>query len=232
LEPNERITAGFFVKKAEEAIEDIYRRSKIPVITCGTGFYLKAFLYGMYSVPEVDSEIKDKLQKMTREERWELLLAKDKIATESIGFADDYRVMRALEVILSGNIKWSEIKQSKLEGFLDLKKPDVTGMLIYRERQELYDRINQRCKQMIESGILEETKEVVVKYGENAPALNSLGYNFALDYINGKMSMESFLEEFSRSHRNYAKKQITWFKKERVLDTMNWATALEKIKNI
>jgi tRNA dimethylallyltransferase len=85
---------------------------------------------------------------------------------------------------------------------------------------------------MIDSGILEETKEVLEDFGENAPAFNSLGYNFALDYIKGRISMESFLEEFSRSHRNYAKKQVTWFKKEEILQSTDWKTALEQIKNI
>lgn len=202
------------------------------MITCGTGFYLKAFLYGMYPVPEVSPEVRASLESMSREARWELLLKKDPESSESIGFSDDYRVIRALEVIESGSIKWSELKLQKKEGFLDRVNPSILGILIQRDRQDLYNRINSRCKEMIESGILEETKEVVRIYGENAPALNSLGYNFALDYINGKMSMESFLEEFSRSHRNYAKKQITWFKKEKVLEAMSWETALEKIKNI
>ena len=85
---------------------------------------------------------------------------------------------------------------------------------------------------MIQRGVLEEVTRVVSEYGEDAVALNSLGYNFALDYIKGKMSMESFLEEFSKSHRNYAKKQITWFKKEEVLKQMNWNSALELIKKI
>lgn len=186
----------------------------------------------MYPVPEVSPEVRASLESMSREARWELLLKKDPESSESIGFSDDYRVIRALEVIESGSIKWSELKLQKKEGFLDRVNPSILGILIQRDRQDLYNRINSRCKEMIESGILEETKEVVRIYGENAPALNSLGYNFALDYINGKMSMESFLEEFSRSHRNYAKKQITWFKKEKVLEAMSWETALEKIKNI
>ena len=107
-----------------------------------------------------------------------------------------------------------------------------TGILISRERSELYERINHRCRAMIQGGIFEETTRVVSEYGENAVGLNSLGYNFALAYINGKMSIESFLEEFSKSHRNYAKKQITWFKKEEVLKQMNWNSALELVKKI
>jgi tRNA dimethylallyltransferase len=215
-----------------QAVEDIYERNKIPIITCGTGFYLKAFLYGMYPVPEIKPGIREKLESISREERWELLQEVDPKTTESVSPADDYRVVRALEVFQSSGIRWSELKENKNDGFLTKGKLEVTGIFIHRERSELYERINTRCKAMLDSGILEETKEVVEQYGEDAPALNSLGYNFALDYIKGKMSMESFLEEFSRSHRNYAKKQVTWFKKEEVLQSMDWNTALEQIKNI
>ena len=126
----------------------------------------------------------------------------------------------------------SELKENKNDGYLAQRKLEVTGILISRQRDELYDRINRRCVKMIQEGVLEETKEVVSLYGEQAPALNSLGYNFALAYINGKMSMESFSEEFARSHRNYAKKQITWFKKEEILKPMDWNSALEIIKKI
>jgi tRNA dimethylallyltransferase len=145
---------------------------------------------------------------------------------------DDYRVVRALEVFQSGGVKWSELKENKNDGYLTKGKLEVAGIFIQRERSELYDRINRRCKMMIDSGILEETKEVLEDFGEEAPAFNSLGYNFALDYIKGRISMESFLEEFSRSHRNYAKKQVTWFKKEEILQATDWKTALEQIKNI
>ncbi len=232
LDPSGRLNAASFVRLAEQAIEDIYERNKIPIITCGTGFYLKAFLYGMYPVPEIKPGIRENLESISREERWELLQEVDPKTTASVSPADDYRVVRALEVFQSSGIRWSELKENKNDGFLTKGKLEVTGILIHRERSELYERINIRCKAMIDSGILEETKEVVEQYGEHAPALNSLGYNFALDYIKGKMSMESFLEEFSRSHRNYAKKQITWFKKEEVLQAMNWNAALEQIKKI
>ncbi len=232
LTPSERLNAALFTKLAELALEDIYERNKIPIITCGTGFYLKAFLYGMYPVPEIKPDVRSKLESISREERWKLLQEVDPKTSEQVSFADDYRVVRALEVFQSGGIKWSELKENKNDGFLAKGKLEVTGIFIHRDRRELYERINQRCNLMMHSGLFEETREVVAEYGENAPALNSLGYNFALDYIKGKMSMESFLEEFSRSHRNYAKKQITWFKKEEVLQEMDWNTALEQIKKI
>jgi tRNA dimethylallyltransferase len=232
LAPNETINAASFIALAEQAVEGIYLRGKIPILTCGTGFYLKAFLYGMYPVPQVNPETRTQLESLSREERWNLLQEVDRETSLVINANDDYRVVRALEVFQSGGVKWSELKENKNDGYLTKGKLEVAGIFIQRERSELYDRINLRCKMMIDSGILEETKEVLKDFGEEAPALNSLGYNFALDYIKGRISMESFLEEFSRSHRNYAKKQVTWFKKEEILKATDWKTALEQIKNI
>ena len=232
LDPDKKVNAAYFVSLANQALEDIYFRGKIPILTCGTGFYLKAFLYGMYPVPEIKPEIRERLESLSREERWNRLQEVDSASAITISYADDYRVVRALEVFESGGVKWSELKENKNDGYLAQRKLEVTGILISRQRDELYDRINRRCVKMIQEGVLEETKEVVSLYGEQAPALNSLGYNFALDYIKGKMSMESFSEEFARSHRNYAKKQITWFKKEEILKPMDWNSALEIIKKI
>lgn len=232
LDPDKKVNAAYFVSLANQALEDIYFRGKIPILTCGTGFYLKAFLYGMYPVPEIKPEIRERLESLSREERWNRLQEVDSASAITISYADDYRVVRALEVFESGGVKWSELKENKNDGYLTKGKLEVAGIFIQRERSELYDRINRRCKMMIDSGILEETKEVLKDFGEEAPALNSLGYNFALDYIKGRISMESFLEEFSRSHRNYAKKQVTWFKKEEILKATDWKTALEQIKNI
>lgn len=232
LEPDQKINASEFVSLAKQSIEEIYRRGKIPILTCGTGFYLKAFLYGMYPVPVILPQIRESLESLSREQRWNQLVQVDPESTNKIGYSDDYRIIRALEVFQSGGIKWSELKENKNDGYLTQGKLEVTGIFIQRDRRELYTRINARCKSMIDSGLLEETLEVVSKFGEDAPALNSLGYNFALDFIKGKMSMESFSEEFSQSHRNYAKKQITWFKKEEALQSMSWEASLELIKKI
>jgi tRNA dimethylallyltransferase len=232
LDPDQKINAASFVTLAKDAIDGIYEKGKIPIITCGTGFYLKAFLYGMYPVPDIQPGIREELESLSREERWKILQEVDVKTAEILAFADDYRVIRALEVFKSSGTRWSELKENKNDGYLAQGKLEVTGILIARERSELYERINLRCKLMLQSGLLEETKQVVSEFGEEVPALNSLGYNFALDYIKGKMSMESFSEEFSQSHRNYAKKQITWFKKEEVLQAMDWKTSLETIKKI
>lgn len=231
LEPSERINAAKNAALAKIAVNEIFERGKIPVLTAGTGFYLRAFLYGMFDVVEVSEEVKSYYKSLTREERWKLLSEKDREAIEKVSYNDDYRISRALEILHTG-LKWSSLKENRDDGFLSTANLEVTGIFIEWERNELYSRINDRCKVISSSGLFEETKEVVSKYGEDAPALNSLGYNFALDYIRGLHNLDTFYELFARSHRNYAKKQITWFKKDSLLKKYDWQTALRLLKNI
>ena len=231
LEPSETINARAFSELAKNCVNEIYNKGKIPVLTCGTGFYLKAFLYGMFPVPVISSEIKEKVAKMGKKERWELLMDRDKGATDKLSYNDDYRVCRALEINLSGAL-WSDLKEDKSEGYLNNNKLNIIGLCIDWDRKILYERIDKRAKEMIGAGILEETKLVMSMYSENCPALNSLGYNFAVDKLRGLIDYETFYEKFSRSHRNLAKKQITWFKKEPLLKFVSWKESLDKIKSI
>ncbi|MCB1191984.1 MAG: tRNA (adenosine(37)-N6)-dimethylallyltransferase MiaA [Leptospiraceae bacterium] len=229
LEPSLKINAAYFSKLAKEKVENLLSENKIPILTCGTGFYLKAFLYGMYQTPPEIPELRTKIESLNREERWNLLVSQDKDAADAISKNDDYRVIRALEVISQGFL-WSRMKERKEGGFLNRSKLEVTGIYIERDRKELYQRINLRAKEMVE-GMIKETRKVVDKYGKECPALNSLGYNFALENIMGLITIEQFYERLSRSHRNYAKKQITWFKSEKILQSYSWTEALNKIKN-
>jgi tRNA dimethylallyltransferase len=128
--------------------------------------------------------------------------------------------------------KWSEIQNERVDSYIEKNNTSIYGFFLDIERQELYHKINLRCKKMIEDGFLDEAKKVSEKYGTESPAFKSLGFNFALDYLNGKKNMEVFLEEFSQSHRNYAKRQITWFRKEPLLKKLDWNSALTEIKNI
>lgn len=229
LEPSEKINAASFAKLAKVKVESLLESNKIPVLTCGTGFYLKAFLYGMYPAPPENPEIRKKIEALSRDERWNLLSEKDPEATHKISKNDDYRVVRALETIFQGFL-WSKLKEISKDGFLNKSNVEFIGIYIHWDRGELYQRINLRAKGMLD-GMLKETRTVIDKYGEACPALNSLGYNFALENIMGSISIEQFYEKLSQSHRNYAKKQITWFKSEKILQSYNWTEALNKIKN-
>lgn len=231
LEPSEKITAKEFSEMAKQSFSNIIGRSKIPIITCGTGFYLKAFLYGMYPIPGENPAIRENIKSLNNHEKYKMLEELDPHRALQISPSDLYRVERSLEIALSG-IRWSE-RESPLGGILE-EYPDIEciGLFIDEERHELYERINNRAKKMIYSGLLDETGRILEEFGENCPALNSLGYNFAVENIQGKITLECLENKFSQSHRNYAKKQITWFKKEKILKRISRLEALALLKKI
>ncbi len=229
LDSNQSLTAREFVDLAKKSVDSILLKKKIPILTCGTGFYLRAFLYGMIDFPEISQDIKKKIASMDSSTKWKTLGELDLKRQTEIHERDEYRIDRALEVALSG-FTWE--RGSLQGGFIHRKDLEWIGIYLQVERDELYRRINLRSAQMIQSGLLEETKFVLEAYGESCPALNSLGYNFAVENIRGKISLECLKEKFSQSHRNYAKRQITWFKKESILKPHSWSEALSFLKNI
>ncbi len=229
LGSNESLTAKQFVDLAKSAVDQILLKNKIPLITCGTGFYLKAFLYGMNDFPEVPKEIKNKISLMGKLEKVETLTSLDPERFQEIHSNDEYRLDRSLEIALMGE-KWHS--RSPRGGYLQKSDIEWTGFYLDGSREDLYKRIDFRSEKMIESGLLEETKAVMDEHGEFCPALNSLGYNFAVENIQGKITLECLKEKFSQSHRNYAKRQITWFKKETFLKSCTSLEAFSFLKNI
>lgn len=211
LEPNQTINAKDFSVLAEECVLQVWKKNKIPILTVGTFFYLKAFLFGMFVVPEISLEVKEKVQSMSLHEKWKTLQELDEASCQSIHPHDEYRITRALEVTFSGK-KWSEASKMREIGFLEKYNPQVLGYYLIRERKQLYERINQRAKQIFANGIEEETQFVLQKFGANCPALETLGYSFVMQYLEGKISKSTAIELFAQSHRKYAKRQITWFK--------------------
>ncbi|TGL64105.1 tRNA (adenosine(37)-N6)-dimethylallyltransferase MiaA [Leptospira sarikeiensis] len=232
LPPSESIHAGKYVQLAEEALEQIFARGKVPVLTAGTGFYLNAFLYGMFPVPKITEEVKLKVESLSMEERIQELQKLDPAALQKIFPNDNYRYGRALEVNWMG-ARWSELKVEEGAGALISKNLNILGAYFLDfDRKELYERIDSRARKMIEFGMGEEAKRVADKYGEDCPGLQSLGYNFALENIKGTSNLETFFGNLSQSHRNYAKRQITWFRKQKILEPIHPKEAYKKIKNI
>ncbi|MGE8720804.1 tRNA (adenosine(37)-N6)-dimethylallyltransferase MiaA [Leptospira terpstrae] len=231
LNADKSINASQFSLWAREAIKDITSRGKIPFLIGGTGFYLRAFLLGMYPVPNVPKETKDYVLELTIEKAREELLAKDPKALESLSPQDGYRIKRALEVVLTG-VLWSDVSKETVGGYLS-ECPDVQliGHWMDWPRDILYNRINRRVD-AIATGMLAETKEVVSRYGPDCPGLRTLGYNFALAFLNGIIDSNTFIEQLAQSHRNYAKRQITWFKKDPLLSPISFEAAVQLYTNI
>lgn len=231
LNANESVNASQFSIWAGEAIQDITARGKIPFLIGGTGFYLRAFLLGMYPVPNVPKETKDYVLELSLEEARTQLFSKDPKALTSLSPQDGYRIKRALEVVLTG-VLWSDVSRDTVGGYLR-EHPDVQiiGHWLDWPRDFLYQRINTRVKQ-IATGMLAETKEVISRYGADCPGLRTLGYNFALAFLNGTIDINTFIEQLAQSHRNYAKRQITWFKKDPLLSPISFEAAVQLFTNI
>lgn len=232
LSPAESVDAGLYNRLADEALRSVLNQNKIPVFTAGTGFYLKAFLFGMFSVPEISQEVRNKVLAMSPEQKRNRLQELDPDCLEKIFPGDDYRLGRALEVNLMGE-RWSALKIDIQTSAIQKYDLNIRlGVFLDLDRKELYDRINLRAKEMIDQGMAEEAWKIQELYGVNCPGLKSLGYNFALENKKGNSNLETFFADLSQSHRNYAKRQITWFRKETYLKPMGRTEALETIKHI
>ncbi|WP_061244594.1 tRNA (adenosine(37)-N6)-dimethylallyltransferase MiaA [Leptospira noguchii] len=232
LSPQESIDAGLYNRMAEEALQKVLNSGKIPVFTAGTGFYLKAFLFGMFPVPEISVSVRERVLSMNLEEKKTLLNDLDPEALDKIFSGDEYRLGRALEVNLMGE-KWSRLKIDPNTSAIHKYDLEIRlGIFLDLDRKELYERINLRAKQMIDLGMADEAWKMKERYGESCPGLKSLGYNFALENKKGNSNVETFLADLSQSHRNYAKRQITWFRKENYIQSMDRSEALERIKHI
>lgn len=231
LEANQSINAKEYSLLATQVVDKIRAQGKIPILTAGTGFYLKAFLYGMYPVPSPTQEVKNYVQSLPPESLVEELRKKDPEALNKISKNDYYRYKRALELAMSG-ILFSHLGKERVGGYLeDRKIQNYQGYWIIWDRKILYQRIEERAKNIL-LPMAEEAKKVEKEYGRDCPALKTLGYNFALDFIHGKIKIESFYSELVRAHRLYAKKQTTWFRKQPDLKPVTWNELLEILKQL
>ncbi|MDR2426632.1 MAG: tRNA (adenosine(37)-N6)-dimethylallyltransferase MiaA [Endomicrobium sp.] len=208
IEPDKIYNAADFVKDADFAINQIIEKKKIPVIAGGTGLYIKALLYGLDEMPKADDNLRKELKLKTVDELYDQLSKLDPEAAVK-NRKNPQRLLRALEVnILSGKTMSEHFKPKK-------PRYDFIHYNIYVENEILYERINNRCKKMIDRGMTEETQKVLdMGFDKNCPALNSIGYRHITRCLNDEISKEKALEEFSKDTRHYAKRQNTWFRSQ------------------
>ena len=211
VNPDEEFTLADFVKTAKMYIEDILRRGKLPILAGGTGLYIRAICEN-YAIPRIppNNELRIQLQKEFEENGPEYLYDKlqklDPEAAEKI-HPNNYRyVIRALEIANTGQKK------------ADLKNEAQYNVLkfgIEWDREKLYERIDARAANQIEEGLINETKMLLQKgYDLSLPSMSSLGYPEMAKYINGEISLEEALCTLQQNTRNYAKRQLTWFRRE------------------
>ncbi len=209
VEPEFDYSAGKFAEDAKIAIQDILSRDKTPIVAGGTGLYFRVLLEH-YDLPKVETnyELRAKLEKRTREDLLEELEKVDKITYERVKDANFRRIVRAMELITLLEKPLSEVQiQKEPEYDVEWIMPEIPS------REWLYDRINKRVDVMYEMGIVDETKALIEKHGRISNIIDTIGYKEILTYLDGESTLEEALDKLRQHTRNYAKRQLTWFRK-------------------
>jgi len=217
VEPNQRYSVADYKKDAENAIEDILQKGKVPIIVGGTGLYVDSLIYGIeYPNIEFDENYRKKLEKRAEKEGLEKLYEEarkiDPQAMEKISRNDQKRILRVLEIY---NATGKTKTEQEIESRKNEVKYDYRVFAINMDREKLYDRINKRVDIMIQKGLIEEVENLLKKYNEFPTAMQGLGYKEVVEYLQGKVLKEDMIENIKRESRRYAKRQITWFKKNK-----------------
>jgi tRNA dimethylallyltransferase len=215
LDPTAVFTAGDYARAARRAVAEIAARGRLPIVAGGTGLYLRAFLEGLFTGPKRSEELRERLREIARRQGspylHRILVRLDPAAAGKIHPNDAPKLIRALEVCLESRQKMTELWQRGRE--------PLSGFRIVRigldpGRAALYERINRRARRMFDAGLVEETARMVERYGASAPALQSLGYKQAVQLLRGEIDRKSAIAAAQQAHRNYAKRQMTWFRRE------------------
>lgn len=208
VEPEFNYSAGLYAKEAKRCIEDIVSRGKVPIVVGGTGLYYRVLLEN-YDLPDVkpDYELRENLCKYSCKELLEMLLNLDEKAGNSVEKNDKKKLIRYIEIIkLTG-------KPLDLARGIRDKEFDVEWIGLNFPREILYDRINKRVDQMIELGLVEETQELLEKHGRISNITDTIGYREIISYLDGELSLDDAKDKLKQNTRNYAKRQLTWFRK-------------------
>lgn len=220
IEPDQHYSAGRYMKEARDVCRQIRSRGHIPFVVGGTGLYLRALLNGMFEGPGRAENIRCRLHKIASRKGaavlYRILENRDPLAATKIRSGDERRIVRALEVYLETGHPMSQLqgKEEALKDFPILK----VGLDL--PRSDLYDRIGQRVSWMFDSGLLDEVEQLLVEgYTAKCKAFEALGYRHALDVLSGKLGREEAVELTQRDTRRYAKRQLTWFRRE---TNMEW----------
>jgi tRNA dimethylallyltransferase len=214
-DPASDITAGEYARLARQTLAEIKSRGKLPILVGGTGLYLRALLDGLFSGPQRSEELRERLRQRVEQNGggylYRLLRRLDPEAAAKIHANDIPKLIRAIEVCLASRQKMTEMwKQGRdpLSGFR------IMRLGLNPDREALYARINQRAERMFQSGLLEETSQLRAKYGDASRPLASLGYKQAVQLLRREIDSKTALQAAQQAHRNYAKRQMTWFRRE------------------
>ena len=218
VSPDERYTVSDFKRDAEKAIKEILEKGKVPIVVGGTGLYVNSLIYGIeYQDMQFDEQYRDELMKKAETEEglnsiWEEACDIDPEAMKKISKNDKKRIVRVLEIFkATGKNKTQQEIISRQNGV----KYDYKVFGITMDREKLYSRINRRVDIMIEKGLEIEVKNLVKKYTKFPTAMQGLGYKEVVEYFDGIITREEMIDKIKQESRRYAKRQLTWFRKNK-----------------
>lgn len=221
-EPEFNYSAGLYAKQAKAHIYDILSKGKIPVIAGGTGLYFRILLEN-YDLPdtEPDYNLRKELSELSYDELFSILSGLDLEAANSVEKNDRKKLIRYIEIV-----KQAGSPLSKARGLKECEF-DVEWIGLNFPREELYDRINKRIDLMIELGLVEETKYLLKKHGRIPNIIDTIGYKEIIAHLDGILTLDEAKDKLKQNTRNYAKRQLTWFRKN---ENIKWNCYPEKMK--
>ncbi|HVI07928.1 MAG TPA: tRNA (adenosine(37)-N6)-dimethylallyltransferase MiaA [Candidatus Binatia bacterium] len=215
IAPTGKFTAGEYGRQARQTLQEIRARRRLPIVAGGTGLYLRALIDGLFPGPQRSEELRLRLRELAGRRGsgylHRILSRLDGAAAEKIHANDAPKLIRAIEVCLAAREKMTDLwKQGRepLSGFRILR------IGLDPDRASLYERINRRAAKMFENGLAGETRTLLKKYGESAAPLTALGYKQAAQLLRGELTEGMAVQAAQQAHRNYAKRQMTWFRRE------------------
>jgi tRNA dimethylallyltransferase len=207
----EAMNAEKFRRLGLRAIDEINSRGRLAIVVGGSGLYIKALTHGLAPLPESDPKLREKLNAMSLDNLRAQLVELDPEAAKKIDIKNRRRLVRALEICLITGKPASEV----VAGVGDSGRPGLsipaTGVFVFRDRNELYERINQRVKAMFEKGVIEEVRAAAVT---SATASQMIGLREIRELLGGKKSLPQCIAEIQQATRRYAKRQLTWFRRQ------------------
>ena len=221
VEPEYNYTAGLYKQEAEKHIDDILKRGKTPIITGGTGLYIDILLKN-FDLPKIEPDInlRKELSNLEKEELYNMLISLDSGAQNIINKNDKRKIIRSIEIIKSTGKTLNNAR-----GISD-SKYDIEWIGKNFERKVLYERIDKRVDMMISSGLVDETKYLLKKHGRIQNLVGTIGYREMIGYVDGKMSLDDSINLLKQNTRRYAKRQLTWFRRNEAIE---WDIYPEKL---
>jgi len=229
IEPDTRFSVGDYVSRARPVITGLHERGKIPIVAGGTGLYVRALVDGLCEAPKTDWVLRKRLLSEEAEHGkgylYRRLCEVDPVSAGRTKPNDTVRVIRSLEVYESGGVPLSDIQE--VHGFKERPyDPMIIGLTM--ERKNLYQKIEERVDRMMEAGLEAEVRGLIAIHGGSVLPMHGLGYKQLAGYIKGRYSLEDAIRLLKRDTRRYAKRQLTWFRRD---DRTRWYTAKEDLSH-